>query len=188
MSGCTIDGCGELVLARSMCKKHYHRWHRHGDPRKGMRAPVQQFLAMVLAAPPTDECIFWPFSRNKDGYPHMDRTVAGSSSVCNVICQRVYGPAPTPKHEAAHECGNGRLGCINPKHLRWATHRENMDDAISHGSMNRGETNCNARLTEASIPLIREMRGTPKAIGIEFGVSQATIRAVLIGRTWRWVA
>lgn len=33
------------------------------------------------------------------------------------MCELVYGKPPMPKHQAAHNCGKGNLGCINPKHL-----------------------------------------------------------------------
>ena len=31
---CTVEGCDSpvLVKSRGLCKKHYHRWWRHGDP------------------------------------------------------------------------------------------------------------------------------------------------------------
>ena len=29
---CTQLGCAAKVIARGMCRKHYLRWHRHGDP------------------------------------------------------------------------------------------------------------------------------------------------------------
>jgi Recombination endonuclease VII len=30
---CTIDDCGKDVHGNKMCRKHYMRWLRHGDPR-----------------------------------------------------------------------------------------------------------------------------------------------------------
>lgn len=29
---CTIVGCTQEVVGRGWCRKHYSRWHRHGDP------------------------------------------------------------------------------------------------------------------------------------------------------------
>src|SRR5881628_59999 len=29
---CTIDDCESVVVAREMCRKHYTRWQRTGDP------------------------------------------------------------------------------------------------------------------------------------------------------------
>lgn len=38
--------------------------------------------------------------------------------------------------EAAHSCGNKT--CINPRHLRWADHASNMEDAKAHGTLRGG--------------------------------------------------
>ena len=32
MSGCSVEGCAEKVLARGWCSKHYYRWRRNGHP------------------------------------------------------------------------------------------------------------------------------------------------------------
>lgn len=32
MSICTIDGCNDIVEARGLCRKHYKRWWKYGDP------------------------------------------------------------------------------------------------------------------------------------------------------------
>ena len=30
---CTIDDCGKPCVGQGMCRAHYHRWYRYGDPR-----------------------------------------------------------------------------------------------------------------------------------------------------------
>ena len=72
----------------------------------------------------TDECIIWPFG-NSNGYARM-WWVNKMTNVNRLICTKVYGAPPSDTHEAAHSCGNGQLGCINWKHLRWATKSENV--------------------------------------------------------------
>jgi hypothetical protein len=42
------------------------------------------------------------------------------------------GPSPEG-HEALHSCDTKR--CVNPRHLRWGTHAENMSDAAQRGLM-----------------------------------------------------
>ena len=39
MRACVIDACGAVVLAKEMCRKHYLRHWKHGDPRKVFRSP-----------------------------------------------------------------------------------------------------------------------------------------------------
>lgn len=79
-----------------------------------------------------DDCLVWPFSRRKDGYGQVG--VDGFvSKAHNVMCELVHGPAPSRNHMACHECGNGHLGCVHPKHVFWRTHAENMRDMVRHG-------------------------------------------------------
>lgn len=40
MTACSIDGCLDPIKARGWCRKHYLRWHRHGDPLVGDRVVV----------------------------------------------------------------------------------------------------------------------------------------------------
>jgi hypothetical protein len=74
------------------------------------------------------DCLTWPFTisggnRRYGGYA-TNRRYGGRIS--RYICKTVYGAPPKPTYEAAHSCNN-KL-CINQKHLRWATHKENMND------------------------------------------------------------
>lgn len=105
---CAIQGCArnahrKLGGSRGWCQAHYKRWRRYGDP-VGGRAPngdPEQFFQMALEYD-GDDCIQWPYSRTKTGYARIwvgDRMRIAS----RLICQAVYGAAPTPKHHAAHE-------------------------------------------------------------------------------------
>jgi len=67
-----------------------------------------------------DECLIWPFYRNINGYAVMQ-----SKLVHNLICHKVHGPPPTPRHQAAHSCKRGRQGCVTQGHIRWKTGSEN---------------------------------------------------------------
>src|SRR5690606_29105850 len=101
------------------------------------------------------------------------------------------GPPPTVEHEAAHSCGKGHEGCVNPHHLRWATSTENKADTLIHGTRNRGERNRSAKLTDAKVYEIRRLLAagmTQTAIAAMFAVSLTTISKIAAGKIWGWLA
>jgi hypothetical protein len=79
----------------------------------------------------SEECLTWPFTRIS-GYAGTVLVEGRHQRACRVMCALAHGPAPTPGLETAHSCGKGDEACINPKHLRWATHTENGADRKLH--------------------------------------------------------
>jgi hypothetical protein len=75
----------------------------------------------------SDDCLIWPFSGSSNGYGSTVRQ-GKKLYIHRYICELVRGPAPTPKHHAAHSCDNGPGGCVNFKHLSWKTSAENQLD------------------------------------------------------------
>lgn len=132
---CTIDDCDKPVNCKGLCQMHYTRRHRHGDPLFTKTAPEGAGLDFLhsLVKHSGEECVAWPYSRNPQGYgqTYYRAEVMGAH---RVMCMLEYGGPPSDKHQAAHSCGKGHLGCVNPRHLRWATAQENIKDKFDlHG-------------------------------------------------------
>ncbi|WP_425482645.1 HNH endonuclease [Chelativorans xinjiangense] len=106
-----------------------------------------------------------------------------------IVCEEANGSPPTPKHEAAHNCGFGDRGCVNPEHLQWKTHAGNQMDRVEHGTHHRGERQWMAKLTIPDVRQIRKLRGeiSQSKIAIMFGVSQATVADIHLRRKWAWL-
>jgi hypothetical protein len=136
-----------------------------------------------------DGCLTWPFAKDRDGYGQI-RVNGRTVVVSRYVCELVNGPAPTPKHEAAHSCGNGDKGCIAPDHLDWKTPSENNADKLIHGTINRGERNGKAKLSEAAVREIIAMKGKEMQIKLaeKFGVSNKTVSDIHTGRKWAWLS
>jgi len=136
-----------------------------------------------------DACLIWPFSRYRNGYGRVGYD--GKDWVASrLMCYFVHGPAPTSKHEAAHNCGRGSTGCISPLHLGWKTRIENQQDRIGHGTSNRGSTNGSAKLSELDVKKIvlrLRKRETQRSIAADFGVAQTVISQINLGKKWAWL-
>lgn len=187
---CSVKGCGKPYLARGFCIVHYARWKKHGDPNGGGRRGFSEpFYQDVVLHHDSDECLFWPFARGKDGRYAAMRHEGVPILVHRRLCEEVNGPPPTLKHEAAHSCGNGHLACVAKRHLSWKTHVENMADKLVHGTHNRGARNGLVKLTETDVRRIRALKGyiSMKVIGTMFGVSQNTVSQIYSGKSWAWL-
>jgi ribosomal protein S13 len=130
-----------------------------------------------------DWCVIWPFSTTR-GYGHFG--YMGEMLYAHVyMCELAHGPAPSPLHQAAHSCGMGHEGCVNPKHLSWKTPSENQQDKKEHGtSMPKGRERY--KLKAEDVAYIRSLAGqkTHDELARIFGVSRRNIGAILDGRSW----
>lgn len=187
---CSIDGCNKPVRSRGWCGMHYMRWYQHGDPHTKLNRFGESAKFLEYAATHLDkcECLQWPFARSSKGYGRH-HTQSKRIAAHRLVCEMAHGPAPTQQHVVAHSCGRGYEGCVNPHHLRWATHKENHADKQIHGTVARGEKNGNAKMTEGTVREIRRMIGTmtQQAIADRLGVTRSSVRDVKSGKTWAWV-
>lgn len=153
----------------------------HNDPPEVMR---RKFYDRVVASD-EDSCWLWvgayanaygqmPNGRRPTFYAHR------ASFLIHV------GPIPEGM-EVCHSCDNP--SCVNPNHLFVGTHADNMRDMKEKGKR-RGALQARAKLTDADIPRIREMRSQgyrQEEIARHFGMSRTGIANILQGRTWTHV-
>jgi hypothetical protein len=142
--------------------------------------PVRDELDAIRSTD-TDDCIIWTRSQSK-GYPKArigDRTV----NLHRLLCEEANGPAPSNRHQATHSCG--RSLCLNKRHLRWGTPKQNAADKMLHGTNNDGSRNGAAKLDWQAVQEIRQAQGIPqRALAARYGVSQALISLIRSGQVW----
>lgn len=104
-----------------------------------------------------------------------------------IVCETFHGPRPSKNHEVAHCNGDSHDNRVN--NLRWATRKENAEDAIRHGTKARGKTNGGAKLTDTEILAMRKMRAdanaTQQHIADEFGISPTQTRRIIRRDNWK---
>jgi DNA-binding CsgD family transcriptional regulator len=187
---CLIEGCGKPAKSRGWCAMHFQRWYRTGDPLVASRSPATSYFVDVVLPYRGDDCLIWPYYRTPKGYARL--MVDGRSKwVSRLVCEAACGSPPSPLHQAAHSCGNGHLGCVNPTHVRWATPSENEADKIRQGRVRgpRGAQVGTAKLTPDSVRRVRQLSSAmgPSQLARTFGVHERTIRNILSGLHWSWV-
>jgi hypothetical protein len=179
--------CGTTGKMRlGMCGLHYQRLRKHGDPHMTLDGRPAAFVREMLNMDVPDCLDQWPFGF-VSGYPQL-RWEGQQSRGHRLVCQFKHGPAPSAGHHAAHSCGN--RACLNWRHIRWATARENMADKWRHGTMACGERQGLAKLTADQVLSIRsswEQGATILSLAREYGVCTSTLGSVVHRVTWAHV-
>jgi hypothetical protein len=191
-NGCNANAHRSASGAAGLCGMHYQRQRLGLDilaPKKAVNADLLAFVHDVAINHTGDECLIWPYGKNKNGYGKI--TVDGHRVlVTRYVCELTIGSPPSPEHEAAHSCGKGHKGCVSPSHLSWKTHAENLGDMVEHDTHHRGSRQWMARLTEPQVREILRLKGIrpQRTLAKEFGVSRGTICSIHLRESWSWLA
>lgn len=155
-------------------------------PRRGSGNGIK-FLRALLTDAPAD-CVIWPQFRDENGYGRLVHEQK-QYWAHRLMCEMAHGAPPSPDHEAAHSCGRGHEGCVNPRHLSWATKTRNQLDRRSHGTKSPCGWRWRPKLTPEQVLQIRALKGTTtqtqREIAGMFGVTDATVRDVWSGKSWK---
>lgn len=132
-----------------------------------------------------ENCLIWPFAVDRDGYGmlvHERRKYKAH----RWMCEAIHGAPPEPDHHAAHECGNGHRGCVNPRHLVWKTPAQNALDRLKHGTANSGTGRRARKLTVEQVQEILALKGKKKDVELAaiYNVSHSCIRKIQQGISW----
>jgi hypothetical protein len=183
---CSVEGCKSGVFAAGMCSKHYNRKRTTGTTDDGPKARSGievRFWKYVDRRGP-DECWTW-LGSGVEGYGTIS---LGGRAGRKILAHRLSweianGPIPeTDEYHGVvvrHRCNN--RACVNPNHLVLGTQADNVKDMWINKSGPRG----NARLTESQIAAIKSDPRSSRQLAPIYGVSDAHIRSIRNGRTWK---
>jgi hypothetical protein len=165
-AGYQVSDCGRVKrLSRSVQYAHGKKFCPHVVPERILKP--------------------WP---NKYGHLKVGIGESIKRYVHVLVLEAFRGPCPEG-HESRHldgNAGNNRLG-----NLVWGTPTDNQNDRATHGTSNRGERQWMHKLTRDNVTAIRATNPTGtrqrSLIGQRFGVSQATVYAIVNRRTWAWL-
>ncbi len=134
----------------------------------------------------TDGCWNWTAEPDSDGYGRFSwqgKSNAKAHRVSFAIANG--GHLPPTNVLICHTCDN-RL-CVRPEHLYAGSPTSNMRDRDNRGRRvsSNGEKNGASKLTDKQVEQIRTMIGTKtqRELSALFGVSQATVNRIKLGKT-----
>jgi hypothetical protein len=122
----SISGCDRKIYSRKgspdgLCGRHHHCWRRFGDATAG---PREILLDNCDRSGGPDSCWMWTGGTVPQGYGvfHVD----GVATRAHITAWEFdNGPVPEGM-EIDHRCL--RMGCVNPRHLRLATTKQNREN------------------------------------------------------------
>jgi hypothetical protein len=145
------------------------------------REAARDRLRKFVAIPEHDACILWPASVGSHGYGQL--RWKGTPVLAHRLVYACYRGELAPGEEVLHSCDV--RACVNPRHLRAGTHKENMQDAVLKNRTARGSML--GLLSEQQVRLIKtelQARKNQYQIAAAFGVTQSTISRIATGRIW----
>lgn len=192
---CTTNGCNRDASSssggrRGWCSMHYQRFMKasDGEERYSKRYRCREKWLEKHKSYRGKECISWPFSTNGTGRGTI-KFRGVQTSAPRAMCTLAHGYPPTDMHQAAHSCGGGGNGCLNPRHLRWATPTENEADKVIHGTLRKGTDINTSKLSESDVREIRKRIGHQTGVSIarQYGITPAMVSNIKLRISWAWL-
>lgn len=148
--------------------------------RKAAAVPFEDRLLLMPSG-----CMEWQAHRDRKGYGILRRDNTDLRAH-RVAYEMAHGPIPEGAM-VLHRCDNPP--CCNPDHLYAGSHGDNMVDRGAKGRQAKGEASGTAKLTVEDVKEIRAARGivSQYRLAAAFGVTQATISKIQLGRWWKHV-
>lgn len=112
------------------------------------KATEERFYAKV-SPEPMSGCFLWTGAATLKGYGFM--RIENQNQLATHMALYIYEKRgrPSKKHCACHTCDNP--SCVNPAHLWWGTHEENMKDKSAKGRAQRLTKETKEKLIAASV-------------------------------------
>lgn len=141
--------------------------------------PIKRFFWKVEK---TSSCWLWRGPTSTNGYGHLG--YQGRTISAHRFSWLIHKGAIPEGQYVLHRCDV--RNCVNPSHLFLGSQQDNSQDAIKKGRWIVGEKNPAHKLSNALVKEIRATLACPIThdVALRYNVTKATLRNVLVGKTW----
>ena len=128
----------------------------------------------------SDQCLYFPHSfLGREAAAKYNFKVMRAARVMLLLTQGL--PADKGHALATHLCGCGHLSCVNPKHLRWGSQRDNSTDLSAHS----GRSVPIEGMDQATVEAIRASGKLVNVLALEYGLPAGVVSAIKLNKQWR---
>lgn len=154
--------------------------------------PLPERFEDFIERIPFHSCWEWMGQLNNKGYAMIWDKDRNQSVVASRIAYLLYiGDIPKGLY-VCHSCDN--RSCVNPNHLWLGTPKDNTQDMINKGRVQRGlEVKGKRKLRLEEVVQIKRLykKGVKgwghKALAKKYGMSQSAIRDIISGKSWNYI-
>lgn len=130
---CSFEGCAKAECMRGLCDGHRTQLRRYGklkpliDKGRGLDERIRERTVVK------DGCWDWTGKKFTNGYGSL--TYRGRDLLAHRVVYELSNGLIPEGALIDHRCINP--GCVNPKHLRLATQKQNSENLADHRSNNK---------------------------------------------------
>jgi hypothetical protein len=144
--------------------------------------PTEARFRDKVAPPDENGCHLWTAYTNQKGYGrfwHLGRAVQAHRYAAGMLDW-------PPEIQTRHLCHTP--ACVNPEHLTFGSHADNVRDKVEADRQAKGVDNGSARLTEEQVLEIRSSYAdggvTYRSLGRDYGVAYSVIGEIVRRKSW----
>ena len=146
-------------------------------------ATITERLDTYSIPEPNSGCLLWTASCNEKGYGRL-RVKGKTRLVSRLTWEEAKGPIPDGL-QVLHKCDV--TACREIAHLFLGTNKDNVDDKMAKGRLDRrdGEHNGRAKLTRKQVQVILADNRLHRVIAADYGVSRPMISYIKRRENWK---
>ena len=188
---CTIEGCESQFYAKNLCKKHYGRFIRRGNPQelydprgRIMAESLRQAFERYFKRGNEKECWPWLGSVSHTGYGEL--RYKSKTYRAHRVSYMLHISSFDDELFICHKCDNPP--CVNPNHLFAGTANDNVQDKVNKNRQAQLQEHGRAVLNNQQAKEIKDLlaKGYARSqLAKMYHVSKSIIIDIDRGFTWK---